>query len=167
MRRSSGWGLVVRGGTGVCGENRVTAQSGARFASGGRDEVEADEVGFFAAAVFGNLEQIEDAEKSRGAGKLGRNVGEADGFDGLYFDMAFFHRVAPPYFDAWRFPDADAQGDVAAAYSSSKALGEHHEESLREPCRIFYRCVEATLFRSAGAVPCFDAGEANCIKCAG
>lgn len=125
--------------------------------------MEADEVDFFAAAVFGNLEQIEDAEKSRGAGKLGRDVGEADGFDGLDFDVAFFHRVASPYFDAWRFPDADAQGDVAAAYCSSKAFGEHHEQSLRGPCRIFYRCVGASLFK----VPCVDAGEANCIKCAG
>ena len=107
--------------------------------------MEADEVDLVTAAVFGDFEQIEDAEKSGGAGKLRRNVGQADGIDGLDFDVAFFHRVTSSDFDAWNFPNADAKGYFAAADSIAEAFGEHHGRSLRELSRSF-RCVGAGIF---------------------
>jgi len=96
--------------------------------------VEADEVDLVAAAMFSDFEQIEDAEEAGGAGELGRDVGQADGLDGIDFDVAFFHGIAAADLDAGILPDADAHGDVAAANPVAKALGEQHgREFTRRP----------------------------------
>jgi hypothetical protein len=88
--------------------------------------VEADEVDFVAAAVFGYFEQVEDAEEAGCAGQVGSDVGEADGLDGIDFDFAFFHGVASADFDAEGLPDADTARDVAASNAIAEAFGEHH-----------------------------------------
>lgn len=88
--------------------------------------MEADEIDLFAAAVFSDFEQVDDAEKTGFAGKLGCDVGEADGLDRIHFDFTFFHGVAPAGFCAWAFPDANAARDVSAANTVTEAPGEHH-----------------------------------------
>lgn len=97
--------------------------------------MEADEVDLVAAAVFGDFEEVEDAEEAGGAGQLGRDVGEADGFEGVDFDMTFLHGVTSAGFDAGTLPDADAQGNVSATNSVAQALCEHHgREFTRRGC---------------------------------
>jgi hypothetical protein len=88
--------------------------------------VEADQVDFFAAAVFGYFQQVEDAEESRFTRKRGCDVGEADGLDGIDFDFTFFHGVASADFDAGSLPDADAAGDVSATDAIPEAFCKHH-----------------------------------------
>ena len=92
--------------------------------------MEADEVDVFAAAVFGDFEQVEEAEEAGGAGELRGDVEEADGFDGVDLDLAFFHAVAVAGDHVGAGPDADAAGDFATADAFAKALGEGHGESL-------------------------------------
>jgi len=92
--------------------------------------VEANQVNVFALAVLGDFEQIEDAEKSGGAGELGSDVGKADRLDRIDFDCAFLHAVLGAYFDVRARPDADATGDFAAADAVAKTLGECHGEIL-------------------------------------
>ena len=88
--------------------------------------MEADEVDFFAASMLGDFEQVKNAEEAGCASQLGRDVGEADGLNGVDFDLAFFHGVTPADFDARGLPDADTQGDVAATDAIAEAFGEHH-----------------------------------------
>ena len=102
----------------------------ATFAPRGRDVVEADEVDGLAAAVLCDFEEVEDAEEAGGAGELGRDVGEADVFDGIDLDFAFFHAVAAADFDVGTHPDADARGDFAAADAVAEAFGEEHGERI-------------------------------------
>src|ERR1700688_2056025 len=93
-----------------------------RFGFGGWDVVEADEVDLFAAAVFGDFEQVEDAEETGCARQLGSDVGEADGLDGIDFDFALLHGgVSSTDFDARSFPNSDAYRDVAATDAFAKA----------------------------------------------
>lgn len=105
--------------------------------------------------MFGDLEQIEDAEEAGGSGELGCDVGQAEGFDGIDLNVAFFHGVATADFDAWSFPDADAEGDVAAANSVAKPLGEDHEKA------VYFKCWNAS---DVGSVSCangwFGSGRA-------
>ena len=104
--------------------------------------MEADEVDVLAFAVLGDFEQIEDAEEAGGAGELGSDVWKADGFDGVDFDVAFFHLVTLADGDAWAKPEANAAGDAAGADAVAKALGEYHRgqayvtynSSLEGPC---------------------------------
>jgi len=92
--------------------------------------VEADEVDVASTAVLGDLEQIEDAGEAGFAGQLGRDVGEADGGDGVDLDVALAHFVAVAGDDVRAGPDADGAGDLAGDDSLAKAFGEDHE------CRI-------------------------------
>lgn len=98
---------------------------------GGWDVVEADEIDVVAGAVLGDFEQVKDAKKARSAGQFRCDVGEADGVDGIDFDLAFFHAIASACLHARVFPDADAAGDISATNGVAKALGEHHGRSLR------------------------------------
>ena len=98
--------------------------------AGGWDVVEADEVDVFAVAVFGDFEQVDEAEEAGGAGELRGDVGEADEVDGVDFDFAFFHAVPVADDHMGARPDADAAGDFAAADALAEAFGEGHGESL-------------------------------------
>jgi len=93
--------------------------------------VEADQVDVLAFAVLRYFEQVEDTEKSGGAGELRSDFGKADGLDGVNFYFAFFHAVTVADFDVGTHPDADARSDFAAANAFSEALGEHHAGILR------------------------------------
>ena len=88
--------------------------------------MEADEVNVVAAAVLGDLEQVEYAEEAGLASEFGRDVRQADGFDGIHLNVALVHRVASADADVRAHPHADAAGDFAAPHAVAKPLGEHH-----------------------------------------
>jgi len=92
--------------------------------------VEADEVDVVAFAVFGYFEQVEDAEEAGFAGELRRDVGQADGFDGVDLDFTFLHFVTIASDDVRARPDADAGGDFAAADAVTETFGEDHGVGL-------------------------------------
>jgi hypothetical protein len=83
--------------------------------------VEANEVDLLAAAVFGFLEQVEDAEKTGFTRQFGSDIGEADGLDRVHFDFAFLHAVAATRFYVGTLPDADAACDVSTTNPVAKA----------------------------------------------
>lgn len=89
--------------------------------------MEADEVDVLPGAVLRDFEQIEDAEEAGGAGECGRDVGEADGLDGVDLDFTFFHAIAAAGADMRTRPDANRAGDLAVADSFAQTLGELHE----------------------------------------
>jgi len=62
---------------------------------------------------------------------LGRDVGEADGGDGVDLDVAVAHFVAVAGDDVRAGPDADGAGDLAGDDSVAKAFGEDHGYSLQ------------------------------------
>ena len=88
--------------------------------------MEANEINVLAVAMFGNLEQVEDAEESGFAGELRGDVGQADGFNGVNFDSAFFHAIAGACKDVGTRPETDAAGDFASADAVAQAIGEGH-----------------------------------------
>ena len=98
--------------------------SGSGF--GGRDVMEADEIDLFAAAVPGNFQQVENAEKTGFARQLWRYVREADGLDRIHFDFAFFHAVMPACFYPRILPDTNAACDFSATNAVTETPGEHH-----------------------------------------
>jgi hypothetical protein len=102
--------------------------------------VEPDQVDIFAFAVLGNLEQIHEAGETRLAHQLRRDVVKLDRLDGFDLDFAFFHGVPRARFDVGANPDSDTAGDVSAANSWAKTLGEHHGVSLhgRKPQSRIY-----------------------------
>jgi len=93
--------------------------------------VKVDQVDVLALAVFGDFEQVQNSQEAGGAGQLWSDIGQADGLDGVDFDLTFFHGVALADADAWAVPDTDGAGDFAAADAVAEALGDDHEESVR------------------------------------
>jgi len=121
----------VRNGLGR-GSEVVTARSAflARlaflFEAAGRDVVKADEVDVLASTMLSDFEEVEYAEEAGGLGERGRDVGQADGFDGVDLDLAFFHAVAATDANLQTHPDTDGAGDFAGADAFAEALGEVH-----------------------------------------
>jgi hypothetical protein len=93
--------------------------------------VESNQIDIFAWAVFCDLEQIDDTEKTGLARQGWSDIRKTDGGDGVHFDFAFFHAVAVAHFDVEALPYSDTAGDVSAAHAVAKPLGEYHEESLQ------------------------------------
>src|SRR5262249_48568978 len=92
--------------------------------------VEPDQINVLALSMLRNFEQIDDTEEARLSGQLRSDIGEADRLDGIDFDLALVHWVAPADFDVRAGPDSDAAGNVSTTDSLAQALGEDHEESL-------------------------------------
>ena len=101
--------------------------------------MEVNQVDLLSPAVFGYFEQVQDSQKAGGASQLWSDVGQADGLDGVYFDLAFFHGVTLADADVRAGPEADGAGDFAAADAIAQALGEDHGESLRREGRRLIR----------------------------
>jgi hypothetical protein len=95
--------------------------------------VEADQVDVSAAAVIGDLEQVDDAEKARFARQLRRDVGKADGLDGIDFDLSFLHRIPAAHLHVRARPDTDAARDLAVANPFAQPFGEHHRPFIILP----------------------------------
>ena len=92
-----------------------------------RDVMKTDQVNVVAFTVFGDFQEIENTQKARLAGHLGRDVGQADGRDGLNLDGSVAHGVAIAHLDVRTGPDADAGGDLAAHHARAQFFGEHHD----------------------------------------
>src|SRR5437868_8060168 len=90
----------------------------------GRNEFELDQIDVGAAAMFGDLEQVDHAEKARAAGKLAGHIPERDLADRFDQDMALLHRIDAAHLDLWALPDADRAGDAPVADSLAQAFGE-------------------------------------------
>jgi hypothetical protein len=86
--------------------------------------------------MFGNLEEVHDAEKAGLAGEGGGDIRKADGLDGIDLDVSFFHGVASADADVEPLPDADGTGDFTAADGVAKALREGHRKSLQRAKKI-------------------------------
>lgn len=91
--------------------------------------VEANEVDVLAAAVFCDLEQIENSKESRFTSDLWRNVWKPDRFDGVDFDGALAHAVSLTNQNMRTSPKTNATGDFSATNSFPKSFGEYHERS--------------------------------------
>jgi len=85
-----------------------------------------NQIDILASAVLCDLEQIDDAEESRRTRQLGRDVWKTDRFDGIHFDLTFFHSIAVADFDVGAGPDPHAAGDCAATNSVAQTFGENH-----------------------------------------
>jgi hypothetical protein len=79
--------------------------------------MESDQVDFLARAMFGDFEEIDQAQESGLSGKLRGDFLNTDLLNGIDFDVAFFHAVSVAGFDVRKLPDADAAGDFAGADS--------------------------------------------------
>jgi hypothetical protein len=80
--------------------------------------------------VLRDLEQIDDAEKTRGARQSGSDIGEADGLDRIHLDLTFFHAVTVAGLNVRTRPDTDAAGDFAGTDSVAETFSEYHVESF-------------------------------------
>jgi len=92
--------------------------------------VKPHQIDALAFSVLRDFEQINDAEEAGFARKAGRDIGKADGGDGIHFDFAFFHAVAGADGDVGARPYADAAGDFSGSDTFAEALREDHEASL-------------------------------------
>lgn len=92
--------------------------------------MEADEIDLLTGAVFGDVQQVDNPEKAGFAGEGGRDIGQADGLNGIDLDVAFLHGIAcsDPHVEA--LPDTDGAGDFAAADGVAETPGEGHGESV-------------------------------------
>ena len=99
-----------------------------RSADGGsvRNVMELDQIDVPAAAVPGDLEQIDHAFEARAAREIAGDVGEGNGLDPVDHDVAAFHRIEAADLDVRPLPDPHAAGDPALADPFAEALGEHH-----------------------------------------
>jgi hypothetical protein len=95
------------------------------------DVVEADQIDILAVTMFGNLQQIDDAEEARLARQLWSDIRKTDGLDGIDLYLTFVHAIAGARFDVRTRPDSDTTGDFSATNAVAKAPGEDHEESLQ------------------------------------
>jgi hypothetical protein len=81
--------------------------------------------------MFRDLQQVQNAKKSRLARQLRSNIGKPDRFNRIDFNLAFLHTVSRAYSDPGTHPDSHTASDFSAPYPLAKPLSEHHEESLR------------------------------------
>src|SRR5205085_6939253 len=92
----------------------------------GRNELELDQIDLLAAAMFGDLEQVDHTEEAGAAGEVAGHVRQGDLTDGFDEDMALLHRVEAACLHVRALPDADRAGDAAVADSLAQAFGELH-----------------------------------------
>ena len=91
--------------------------------------MEPDEVDVLAGTMFGYFEEVDKAQEAGLSRQLRGDFLEGDLFNGIDFDVAFFHLVSVACFDVRGFPDPDAAGDLAGADSFAQAFGEDHRET--------------------------------------
>ena len=92
--------------------------------------MEAHQIDILAFAMPGNLEQIEDAEKSRRARLLWSDVRKPDRFNRIHLNLPFFHAIPAAHADARAHPNAHRAGDLSASNPVAKPFREHHVENL-------------------------------------
>src|SRR5258705_12194061 len=77
-------------------------------------------------AVFGNLEQLDNAGKTRIARKGGCNIGEGNLEDLRDDDLAGRQCISAADFHVWSLPEANGSGDLASTNAIAKASKELH-----------------------------------------
>src|ERR1700678_1378419 len=92
--------------------------------------MEPNQVNILAFTVPGDLQQIGGAEKTRLSRQLRRDIGQFDLLDRIDLDLAFIHAVPGANLHAGTDPESNAAGNLSATDSFTKALCEHHAESL-------------------------------------
>src|SRR6476646_5612508 len=93
---------------------------------GGRNEVKPDEIDVGAAAVLGDLEEVDNALEARAARQFAGDVIKRNALDGIDDNVPILHRVDTADLDMRALPDAHAAGDPPLAHALAKAFGEHH-----------------------------------------
>lgn len=88
--------------------------------------MEPDQIDIVASAVLGHLQEIENAQESRGACQLRRDVRKANRLDGIYDDRALLHPVAFADSDMRPRPDAHTACDFPEPHALPQPLGEYH-----------------------------------------
>ena len=94
--------------------------------------MEANEVDILASAVLRDLEQIEDAQKSRCLCQGGSDIWETDRLDGIHHNHAIVHRITAAYLHVRTRPYPDTACDFSAANPVAQTFGENHEGELTE-----------------------------------
>jgi hypothetical protein len=90
-----------------------------------------DQVDILAAAMFRNLEEVDQTLEAGFTRELRGDIRKTNGLNGIDFDLAFVHRIAAANPDAWTYPDANAARDVAAPHAIPKTFREDHRGILQ------------------------------------
>lgn len=86
--------------------------------------MEADKIDVVPFAMLGDLEQIENTEEAGLACDLRGDIGKPDRLDGVHLNLSLLHAIAGSHSYMRSHPDADTAGDLPAAHSLAKPLGE-------------------------------------------
>lgn len=79
--------------------------------------MKADEIHVLSAPMFRNLEQVDNAGKTRGTRQCWRDIAEANRRDRIDLNVTFFHRITPARCNTRTLPYANAALDSAASYA--------------------------------------------------
>jgi hypothetical protein len=93
--------------------------------------MKAHQVNVPASTVVSDPEEIDNPKETRLSRQLGSNVRKTDRLDGVHFDLAFLHPIAPAYLHMRMCPDADTASDFSTTNAISQTLGERHCQPLR------------------------------------
>src|SRR6185295_16243968 len=91
-----------------------------------RGVVESDQIDVLAAAVFRDLEELDDVFEARASREVWSDLGQTDRPNRIHFDLALIHAVPPANLDVGTGPDSNAAGDGAPSHSFPEPLGEDH-----------------------------------------
>jgi len=95
--------------------------------------VEADQIDILAAAVLGDLEEIDDPVETRLSGQLWCDIRETNRHDRIHLNRTLFHAIADAYRHAGTHPDSHAARNVSATNALAQAPGEEHDcQSARQ-----------------------------------
>src|SRR5579859_370929 len=81
--------------------------------------------------MFRDLQQVQNAQKSRLPRQLRRNIWKPDRLNRIDFNLAFLHPVPPAHSHAGTHPYPHTASDLPATYSLAQPFSERHENSLR------------------------------------
>ncbi len=93
--------------------------------------MKSDQIDILAAAVFRNLEQVDQTVEAGLTRELRGDIRKPNGLNGIDFNLAFVHRITAAHPDARTHPDANAAGDVAAPHAVAKTFREDHRGILQ------------------------------------
>ena len=88
--------------------------------------MESNEVDVLPLAVLCHLQQVQNAQKSRGSCQFVRDVRQPDRLDRVDLDFAFFHAVASADGDVRARPDSHTTCDLAVSDAFTKTFRECH-----------------------------------------
>jgi hypothetical protein len=120
--------------------------------------MEPNQINICALTMFGDFQQIDDAEETRFTCQLRSDIRKTDWRDRIHLDLTFFHTVTLAYCDTGARPDANTTGDFSAANSLSKTFREHHRTSLLPVGKGAAICARGSNFRRRNRLISFPVG---------